>query len=82
MRDHLKGWLNEVKRGETVLVTERGKPVARLSSPEDRGILDELIARGEATPAKRRKSPASTKRRYPLRGEGPGAVELVKEQRR
>ncbi len=55
----LKAKLSEhlalVKRGEEVIVTERGKPVARLmpmppSSDEER--LRELVARGAVRPGK------------------------------
>ena len=38
-KTHLSALVDEVARGETVIITKRGQPVARLTSPEapDRG---------------------------------------------
>jgi prevent-host-death family protein len=71
--------MDRVKEGEEVIVTDRGKPVARLSAlghSTDR--LAELIAAGVVRPAKRstRRAP---KRRIKPRG---SVSELVAEQRR
>ena len=53
LRQNLSVYLDRVKAGETLEVTEHGQPVARLGPrpPEQRSILDQLIAEGKATPA-------------------------------
>ena len=33
-KTHLSALLDEVARGETIIITERGRPVARLTAPE------------------------------------------------
>ena len=52
LRENLRSYLERVKSGEDVLVTERGKTIARIA-PHERTRRDELIARGTLTPAKR-----------------------------
>jgi prevent-host-death family protein len=42
--------LRRVERGETVEITNRGKPIARIV-PATRGELDDLIAAGRMIPA-------------------------------
>lgn len=54
LRQNLSIYLRRVEAGETLEVTERGKPVALLTPlPGRQSILDRLIAEGHATPAKR-----------------------------
>lgn len=43
--------LARVKRGESLVVTEHGKPVARLVPFAQKSKLDEMIESGEAIPA-------------------------------
>jgi prevent-host-death family protein len=54
LRQNLSVYLDRVKAGETLEVTEHGQPVARLTPnpPERMSILDQMIADGRATPAK------------------------------
>ncbi len=54
LRQNLSVYLDRVKAGETLEVTEHGQPVARLTpNPLERlSILDQMIADGRATPAK------------------------------
>jgi len=60
-----------------VLVTRRGRPIARLSAAEDRGPLAELAERGLVRlPQKRRSA-----RQAQVKGTGP-VSDLVAEQRR
>jgi len=62
LRANLSAFVDRVKNGEDVIVTERGRAVARITQPGDaRTRLDELIAQGRATPAKRPKRPINTK---------------------
>jgi prevent-host-death family protein len=54
LRQNLSVYLDRVKSGETLEVTEHGHPVARLGPnlPARMSILDQMIADGRATPAK------------------------------
>jgi prevent-host-death family protein len=54
LRQNLSVYLDRVKAGETLEVTEHGNPVARLTpNPAVRlSIIDQMIADGRATPAK------------------------------
>jgi prevent-host-death family protein len=51
LRDHLSGYLERVKDGAELTVTEHGRPIARLvaTGPADR--WEELVARGLIRPA-------------------------------
>ena len=52
-RDHLSQYLERVKAGETLTITEHGRPIARIAGSSKPPRLLELIARGEATAATR-----------------------------
>jgi prevent-host-death family protein len=54
LRQNLSVYLDRVKAGETLEVTEHGHPVARLgpNPPVRLSMLDQMIADGRATPAK------------------------------
>ncbi|MEX0985680.1 MAG: type II toxin-antitoxin system prevent-host-death family antitoxin [Actinomycetota bacterium] len=52
LRQNLSVYLRRVKEGVTLVVTEHGRPVARLTPPiSDTSTLERLIAEGRATPA-------------------------------
>lgn len=53
LRQNLSVYLDRVKAGETLEVTEHGRPVAQLGPRRDKpiSILDQMIADGRATPA-------------------------------
>lgn len=62
LRANLSAFVDRVKNGEDVILTERGRPVARITQPGGPlSKLNELIAQGRATPAKRPKRPINTK---------------------
>ena len=80
LRQHASRYLEQVKAGEVVEVTERGKLVALLVSPSPAVAgRDQLIASGRLVPAK------STfhlpERRQVVRGEATG-TEVLAELRR
>lgn len=53
LRQHASRYLDLVKRGETVEVTERGKLIARLVPPaESQTTRERLIADGRLVPAR------------------------------
>lgn len=77
LRDHLSRYIERVREGEEIIVTDRGQAVARLG-PTARTRLDELINAGVVTPARKPKSDALPQ---PVEFEG-NVTELVAEQRR
>ena len=75
LHDRLSEYLEKVEHGAEIVVTRRGKPVARLSRFEERP-LEELARRGLVRLAtKPRKFPRPIKSRGPV-------SDLVAEQRR
>ena len=84
LKDQLSAYLKRVQAGETVLVMDRGKPVAKLERADPE--LDEdaryrrLVAAGIIRPGKK------TSRRPALRpvdmGPNPGVLEALLEERR
>lgn len=79
LRDNLSKWIARAKRGQNILITDRGKPVARLTLVEESPALERLIAKGIVTPARR---PKTKIRRSDLIKTKGSVSDLVKEQRR
>jgi len=77
LRDHLSRYLDRVQDGEEVVVTDRGRAIARVLPMNGERTIDRLIARGLVTPAKQSKRA----RPKPLKTPGP-VSDLVAEQRR
>jgi prevent-host-death family protein len=77
LRDHLSRYLDQVRDGTEVVVTDRGQAIARVVPVGPEGILDRLVAEGLVTRARR------AKRRIikPIRTKGT-VSDLVGEQRR
>jgi len=54
LRQNASEYVRRAEAGETIEVTDRGRPVARLAPlPKAESILDRLIAEGKARPATR-----------------------------
>ena len=52
VKNHLSAYLGRVRDGEEIVITDRGRPVARLTSVQpDVDRLQELIDHGVITPA-------------------------------
>ncbi|MFN2587298.1 MAG: type II toxin-antitoxin system Phd/YefM family antitoxin [Actinomycetota bacterium] len=79
LRDNLSKFIGRVKRGQDILITERGRPVARLTHVDESPALERLIAKGLVTPAR---SPKTKIRRSDLIKTKGSVSDLVKEQRR
>jgi prevent-host-death family protein len=78
LRADLSRWIKRVQAGEDVLVTDRGKPVARLVPANGRSKLEELIAAGLARQPRRK-----TRRPLPPLIKASGSVsELLGDDRR
>jgi len=80
LRAELSTWIERVRSGEEVVVTDRGTPVARLLAVDTAPLLDQLIASGVLSKPRRADRPAA---RGVARAQASGPVsELVSEQRR
>jgi prevent-host-death family protein len=77
LHDRLSEHLERVERGDTVVVTRRGRRIARLSSADMKDPVEDLVRRGVITPATRPRRP----RRARVKATG-SVSELVGEQRR
>lgn len=79
LKNNLSRYLDRVQRGEEIIVTEHGRPVARLSAvdePTDR--LAALVASGAVRPPKNRQRQRPARR---IKAKG-SVSDLVAEQRR
>jgi prevent-host-death family protein len=77
LRDHLSRYLDRVRAGEEVVVTERGRAIARVLPIGGERTIDRLVREGLVTPANhhRRRRPTAVKAAGPV-------SDLVAEQRR
>lgn len=79
LRQHATRYLNRVKAGESVEVTERGRLVALLVPPEPTaGARERLIAGGRLLPASR---PLRLPRRTPLLRGTPSTASVLEQLR-
>lgn len=81
LRENLAFWLDRVQAGDEVIVTERGRPVARLTQVERRHRLRELISQGRVTPPKEPRMPIDL-RTLPRMPPGVSLADAVVEERR
>ena len=79
LRNNLSKLLERVQQGEHLVVTDRGRPVARLSPVEEMDALAKLVAEGLIKPAAEPKRPAASIPRVKARG---SVSDLVADQRR
>jgi prevent-host-death family protein len=77
LHDRLSEYLEKVEQGADLIVTRRGRPIARLTGFEGERPLDDLIRRGLIRMPKRPRTPAK-----PLIRARGSVSDLVKEQRR
>lgn len=79
LRNNLRSFLDRVKAGEDVIVTERGRPIARITDPDGMDTLQRLIAEGLVTPPSKPKTPVRREDLIPVKG---SVTEILLEQRR
>lgn len=80
LRSDLAAWIERVRAGDEVVVTDRGTPVARLVSVDGASLLESLTQRGVLSRPDRGDRPTA---RGATRVRARGSVsELVGEQRR
>ncbi len=77
LRNNLSRYLDRVRDGDEVVVTDRGRAIARVVPVGSERVLDRLIAEGIVTPARQSKQRASK----PIKTKG-GVSDLVADQRR
>ncbi len=77
-RDHLSVYLERVKAGETLTITEHGKPVARITSAALPPGLVDMLARGEATAPTRPLSDLRLIRRNPIKGSTQDLIDEIR----
>ncbi len=77
LKNHLSRYLDLVRDGDELVVTDRGRAIARVVPLGDERVLDRLVADGVVTPARRSKQRATK----PIDTMG-SVSELVAEQRR
>lgn len=79
LRDHLSRYLDAVRGGAEVVVTEHGRAVARLVPLDRPRVFDQLVAEGVITPA----AVPKRERRRPVVEDNAGTVsDLVADERR
>ena len=82
LRENLSSYLARVKDGDEVIVTERGRTVARILAPEtDEQLHARLIREGTIIPAKRPKQPIDVDKLVKL-PPGPSLSDIVIAMRR
>ena len=77
LRDNLSRYLHRVQAGEEVVVTDRGRAIARVLPVGAERALDRLIAAGVVIPAQQTKRPTGR----PIKAKGT-VSDLVADQRR
>lgn len=83
LRQNLSVYLDRVKAGESLEITEHGQPVARLTPnpPSTLSILDQMIADGRVTPARRSHKDTPTPPKIPGRPLSEILLEMRDEER-
>ena len=77
LRNNLSRYLDRVGCGEELVVTRRGRAVARVAPITKMSTLDRLVAAGLVSPARQPKRPAGR----PMRAKGT-VSDLLSEHRR
>lgn len=80
LRKSLRHWLDRVRDGEEVVVTERGVPVARIIGVDSASAIEALTASGVIARPARHDRPSTSGKARPRPRQS--VSELVSEQRR
>jgi prevent-host-death family protein len=81
LRRELKEWLDRARSGDEVVITERGRPVARLSAIDVAPLLDRLTEEGLISATPRTPRPRARDRKR-VKADGSVADLLVAERER
>jgi prevent-host-death family protein len=79
LRNGLSRYLDLVKAGEEITVTEHGRPIATISAASERSTIDDLVARGLVLAPLRPKSAHLDWEPIEVSG---GISDILEEQRR
>ena len=79
LRDNLSKWIGKARKGQEIVITDRGVPVARLTRYGESPALQRLIEQGRVQSPSRRKAKIDRNNLIKPRGT---VSDLVKEQRR
>ena len=83
LRRELKDWLDRAQAGDEVVVTDRGRPIARLSGIETTSLLEQLTADGQLSrPRHDRRPTARGRQRVSATDEVSASVTTERESRR
>jgi prevent-host-death family protein len=80
LRAELADWIERVRGGEEVVITDRGIPVARLVAVDAAPLLEQLTRRGVLSPPRRASRPTASD--VPRAHAHRPVSELISEQRR
>lgn len=79
LRRELKDWLDRAQSGDEVVITERGRPVARLSGIDVAPLLDQLTEQGQiSSPPSSARHTAQGRKRVQAGG---SVAELIVDER-
>ncbi|MGH8244535.1 MAG: type II toxin-antitoxin system Phd/YefM family antitoxin [Steroidobacteraceae bacterium] len=86
LKNQLSAYLKKAERGQTVIVTDRNKPIAQLTAVSAAGSENEriaaLVAQGILSPAKLPPLSIEEIRRMRVVAPGAGVLEALLEERR
>lgn len=80
-RENLRAYLDRVEAGDEVVITDRGKPIARVMPETHEALRERLIREGAITPAKRPWAPID-RDKLPTLPPGPSLSDIVIAMRR
>jgi prevent-host-death family protein len=78
LRENLSHYLELVRQGEEVVITDRGQRIARIAGPSR---LDQLVNEGRVRPAKKPKTPIRPEDKIKLDGP-PWLSDMIIEDRK
>jgi prevent-host-death family protein len=81
LKTRLGGYLQEVRQGRTIVITDRGEPVAELSPVLRPGSEDAALARLQALGAVTRLEHRRLAPFRPVRGRGPSVSDAIIDDR-
>jgi prevent-host-death family protein len=80
LRENLKAFVDQAKAGEEVVITDRGKPVARILATDAQTMFERLVAEGCIRPALRPKTRLTDLKTRPQVRGGTVADILIKQR--
>lgn len=78
-RSNLRRWIDEVKSGEEIVLTERRTPIARITGINAMPVIEQLEREGLIRgPRNKHRTKASGRKRVPVKG---SVSEIIVQQR-